>query len=93
MTDPLCLLVSVYVWILIGRVILSFVFAAKPDWRPPMGVRPVLEMVYAVTDPPVNFLRRYIPPLQTGAMAFDLAFLVWFLAVQFVLGPILCSIL
>lgn len=55
-----------------------------------MGIRPLLDMVYAVTDPPVNLLRRYIPPLQAGAIAFDLAFLVWFLVIQFLIGPLLC---
>lgn len=88
----LCTLVNVYLGILFGRVVLSFVFAAKPDWRPPMGIRPVLDMVYAVTDPPVNLLRRYIPPLQAGAIAFDLAFIVWFLVVQIPIRAVLCSI-
>lgn len=92
MADPICLLVNIYVVMLIARVILSFVFAARPDWRPPPAIRPLLDMTYALTDPPVNFLRRFIPPLQAGAMAIDLAFLVWLLAVQYLIGPVLCSI-
>lgn len=88
----LCLAVGIYGWILLARVILSFVFLSKPDWRPPMGIRPILDMVYGITDPPVNFLRRFIPPLRAGAIAFDLAFLVWFLAVQYLIRPAVCSI-
>lgn len=93
MSDPICFLVQIYAWILLARVILSFVFMGRPDWVPPPGIRPLLDMVYGLTDPPVNYLRRFIPPLQAGAVAFDLAFLVWWLIIQFLIGPVLCSIL
>jgi uncharacterized protein YggT (Ycf19 family) len=42
----------------------------------------VLDLVYALTDPPVNALRRVIP--QPMGFPIDLAFLVWFLIVFFV---------
>ena len=91
MASVLCLVVRLYIWVLFGRVIISFVFLFRPDWRPPSGIRPLLDLIYAVTDPPVNFLRRYIPPLRSGAVALDLAFIVWFFIVQLVISPILCG--
>jgi YggT family protein len=44
--------------------------------RPPAWLIPVLELTYTVTDPPLQFLRRLIPPLRIGNMAIDLAFTV-----------------
>jgi YggT family protein len=90
MASILCSLVSIYVYVLFARVILSFVFLFRPDWRPPAGIRPLLDFTYAITDPPVNFLRRYIPPLRSGAMALDLAFIVWFIFVSYFLRAIVC---
>ena len=92
MNNILCLIGQIYTYILFAYVILSFVFAFKPEWRPQEGLRPVMNVVYALVDPPVQLLRRYIPPLRSGAMAIDLAFLVWFLVVRFVLIPLLCQI-
>lgn len=84
-----CLSLRVYSFFLYGRVIISFVFLFKPDWRPPEGLRPILDFIYLLTDPPVNLLRKYIPPLQSGAMAIDLAFLVWFLLVAIAFPAVL----
>ena len=82
MGSPLCLILDVYVAVIYARIILSFVFLFKPGWVPPSGLRPALDLVYALTDPPVNALRRVIP--QPMGFPIDLAFLVWFLIVFFV---------
>lgn len=81
MRPILCLALLVYTYILFARVILSFVFLFRPGWSPSSQVRPLLDFIYALTDPPVNYLRRFIPPIQSGGMALDLAFLVWFLII------------
>lgn len=90
--NPLCLIGVLYSYVLFARVIVSFVILFRQDWTPRGGVRAVIEMVYALTDPPVNFLRRFIPPLRSGAMAIDLAFIVWALLVFYVLRPALCQL-
>ncbi|MGH2706590.1 MAG: YggT family protein [Actinomycetota bacterium] len=88
--NPLCFLVQIYVYIMIARVILSFVFMFRPGWVPPSGLRPILDAIYLLTDPPVNFLRRFIP--QPFGFPLDLAFLAWFLIVQFLIGGIVCRL-
>ena len=47
------------------------------------------EAVYTVTDPPLKFLRRLIPPLSLGAIRLDLAFLVLMLGVSILLSVLL----
>lgn len=88
----LCRILQLYFYVLLARVVLSFIPLASPSWRPPEWFRPILSFIYAITDPPVDFLRRFIPPLRAGAMAFDLAFLVWALLYQLVVFPLLCQL-
>ena len=33
------------------------------------------QLVYTLTDPPLRFLRKFLPPVQVGTVALDLAFL------------------
>ena len=40
------------------------------------GSAATLEVVWSVTDPPLNALRRVIPPLRIGTVSVDLASLV-----------------
>jgi YggT family protein len=72
---------SVYLLLLIGRLILSWVQAYARDWRPRGVVLVIAEVVYSATDPPLRLLRRYIPTLRLGTVALDLSFMLLFLVV------------
>jgi YggT family protein len=76
---PLCLLMDVYIYVLWARVIIALVFLFRPSWAPPTGLRPILDAVYALTDPPINALRKVVP--QPFGFPIDLAFLIWFLII------------
>lgn len=68
--------------LLIARVLLSFVFSFARDWRPAGVPALLVESVYTVTDPLIKPLRRVIPPISVGAIRFDVAFLIVFIAVM-----------
>jgi YggT family protein len=70
---------------LIGRLILDWIQVLAREWRPRGPVLLVAEVVYTVTDPPLKFLRRLIPPLSLGGIRLDLAFIVLMLAVTLAL--------
>jgi YggT family protein len=70
---------TVYLVLLIGRLILSWIQAFSRDWRPHGFLLVVAEGIYTATDPPLRFLRRYIPSLRLGTVALDLSFMVLFL--------------
>ncbi|HLF70463.1 MAG TPA: YggT family protein [Actinomycetota bacterium] len=84
----LCRILYVYSLILLGRVIVSFLFLFKPDLRPPGPLRVVIEFLYSMTEPPLQLLRRIIP--QPAGLPLDLSFLVLFILVQSVLPRIVC---
>jgi YggT family protein len=70
------LVLYVYLLVIFARLILSWVQVFSRDWRPKGPVLVVAETVYSLTDPPLNALRRVLPPLRIGGVALDLAFFV-----------------
>jgi YggT family protein len=75
-------LLWLYLLILLARVVIDLVMAISRDWVPSGIVLLLVEAVFAVTDPPLRFLRRFIPPLRLGQVSLDLSFLVLFILVQ-----------
>lgn len=75
-------LLLLYLLTLIGRLVLDWIQVFSRDWRPRGPLLLVAELIYTLTDPPLNWLRRYIPPLRLGAVALDLGFIILFLAVS-----------
>lgn len=76
------LLLSIYFYILIGRLIFEWIQIFARDWRPSGPILVVAEVIYSLTDPPLKAIRRVIPPLRLGGVAIDLAFLVLILVVS-----------
>ena len=78
-------LLTIYLVILVGRMIFGWVQVFARDWRPTGVVLVLAEAIYTVTDPPLKFLRRFIPPLRLGMVALDLSFMVLFIVVLILL--------
>jgi YggT family protein len=72
--------------VLIGRLIFDWVQVFSRDWEPSGPLLIIAEVIYTVTDPPINFLRRFIPPLKLGQVSLDLSFLVLILGLAIVMG-------
>jgi len=72
---------SVYLVVLIARMILSWIQVYAKSWSPSGILLVVAEGFYSATDPPLRFLRRYIPTIRLGSVALDLSFIVLFLVV------------
>jgi len=70
------LLLSLYVLVLFVRLVLEYIPMFNRDWRPRGAMLVVAEVVYTITDPPIRFLRRHIPPLRIGPVAIDLGFAI-----------------
>jgi YggT family protein len=76
---------TLYLVVLIGCMIVSWVRAYSRDWHPRGVVLILAEGVLTLTDPPLKLLRRYIPPLRLGRVSLDLSFMVLFFVVLILL--------
>jgi YggT family protein len=72
---------TVYLLLLIARWIIDLVLVLARSFRPTGPLVLVFEAVYTATDPPLRFIRRFIPPLRVGSVALDLGFLLLFLVI------------
>ncbi|MGQ0846362.1 MAG: YggT family protein [Sporichthyaceae bacterium] len=73
---------TIFMVLLIARLVMDYVFMFARSYQP-RGVAVVaLEVLYSITDPPLKFLRRFIPPLRLGGVSLDLSFLVLFVIVS-----------
>lgn len=91
----LSLLLQLFVFVLIARVVLEMVQSFSRTWRPTGFVLVLAEIVYTITDPPLRFLRRFIKPIRLGSIALDLSVLILFFAViilQSILGSLMVSV-
>jgi YggT family protein len=78
------LLLYTFFLTLLARFVMGAVLQYGRRWQPGRGAAAALEVVWSVTDPPLNALRRVIPPLRIGTVSVDLASLV-LLVILFVL--------
>jgi YggT family protein len=70
------LVLWLFLALLFVRFIVDWVQVFARSWSPKGPVLVVLEIVYTITDPPIMFFRRFIPPLRLGSVALDLSFII-----------------
>ncbi len=80
--DILVTILRLFLFALLGRLILDYVRLFSRSWRPRGVMLFLAEAIYGITDKPTAFVRRFVPPLRLGAVSLDLSFLVLFFAVQ-----------
>lgn len=80
------LALQLYLAVLICRFVLDWIQVLAREWRPRGPILLFAEAIYTVTDPPLRFLRRLIPPLSLGGIRLDLAFMVLMLSIYVALG-------
>lgn len=70
-----------YIFVLFARLILDYIPMFNREWRPKGFGLVAAEAVYTVTDPPIRFFRRLIPPLRIGSLSLDFGFTLTLLVV------------
>jgi YggT family protein len=83
--EVLTYVLTIYLVILVGRMIFQWIGVFARDWRPSGIILVIAESIYTVTDPPLRFLRRFLPPLRIGMVALDLSFMVLFILILILL--------
>jgi YggT family protein len=83
--EVLTYVLTIYLVVLIGRMIFSWVQVFARDWHPTGIVLVIAESIFTITDPPLKLLRRFIPTVRLGMMALDLSFMVLFIVILILL--------
>ena len=77
---------QLFLFALLGRLILDYVRMFARNWKPSGISLYLVEAIYAITDQPMRFVGRFIPPLRLGAVSLDMSFIVLFFGVQLLMG-------
>ena len=70
------LILFIFLALLLIRLVVDWVQVFARSWTPTGPVLVVLEVVYSATDPPIKFVRRFVPPLRLGSIMLDTSFLI-----------------
>ena len=58
------LVLFLFLLLLFARFIVDWVQVFARSWQPKGVVLVILEVIYSITDPPILFIRRFVPPLR-----------------------------
>ena len=76
-------LLNVFLFALTVRLIADLARSFARNWRPRGIILVLIEICFTVTDPPLKFVRRFVPNIRLGMISFDLSFaIVWFLVIN-----------
>ena len=75
-------LLSLFKIALFLRIIIDYIRMFARSWRPNTFLLAIFEVIFTVTEPPMRFVRRFVPPLRIGGVALDLSFIVLLIAVN-----------
>lgn len=80
-TSLLLTLLDLFKYALFIRLIIDYVRMFARNWRPNSVLIAFFEMIYSITDPPMKFVGRFVPPLRLGGVSLDLSFIVLLIAI------------
>ena len=83
--EVLTYVLTIYLVVLVGRMIFGWVQVFAREWRPSGILLVIAEGIFTITDPPLKFLRRFIPTFRLGMVALDLSFMVLFFGILILL--------
>ena len=72
-------IIYLYIWVLIINAVLSWLVAFNVLNTQNRFVYTILELTYKLTNPPLNYIRRYLPNLG----GIDISPIIVLLAIQF----------
>ena len=80
------LVLTLFLILLFARFVVDWVQVFARSWQPTGFVLVLLEIIYTITDPPIVFIRRFVPPLRLGSIALDTSFIIVLISVYLLLA-------
>lgn len=74
------LIIRLYTFVLWGRFVIDWIQVLNRNFRPSGAIAVAIELVYTVTDPPIQMFRRILPPIRLGQVSLDLGWLLTMLS-------------
>ena len=87
-SNLLLTLLDLFKYALFIRLIIDYVRIFARNWRPNSFLIAFFEFIYSITDPPMKFVGRFVPPLRLGGVSLDLSFIVLLIAINLLQGAI-----
>ncbi|CAN2194542.1 CCB3/YggT [Candidatus Nanopelagicaceae bacterium] len=81
-------ILDLFKYALFIRLIIDYVRIFARNWRPNSFLIAFFEMIYSITDPPMKFVGRFVPPLRLGGVSLDLSFIVLLIAISLAKGVV-----
>jgi YggT family protein len=81
-------LLNLFKYALFIRIIIDYARMFARNWRPNSFLITFFEFIYSVTDPPMKFVGRFVPPLRLGGVSLDLSVIVLLIAISLLQGII-----
>ncbi|MEN9687727.1 MAG: hypothetical protein RL381_739 [Actinomycetota bacterium] len=75
-------LLGLFKFALFARIIIDYIRMFARNWRPNSFLMAIFEIIYSITDRPMHFVQRFVPPLRLGGVAIDLSFIVLLIAIN-----------
>ena len=74
--EVIYLVLTLFLYLLFARFVVDWVQVFARSWSPKGFVLVILEIIYSATDPPIRFIRRFVPPLRLGSIMLDTSFII-----------------
>ena len=87
-SNILLTILELFKYALFIRLIIDYVRIFARNWRPNSFLIAFFEMIYSITDPPMKFVGRFVPPLRLGGVSLDLSFIVLLIAISLAKGVV-----
>ena len=87
-SNILLTILDLFKYALYIRLIIDYVRIFARNWRPNSFLIAFFEMIYSITDPPMKFVGRFVPPLRLGGVSLDLSFIVLLIAISLAKGVV-----
>lgn len=72
--------IRLYIYVLWARFILEWIRVFNPRFRPRGAFLVIVELIFTVTDPPIRFFRKLLPPIRLGQIQLDLGWMLTLLS-------------
>ncbi|HUH53903.1 MAG TPA: YggT family protein [Microbacteriaceae bacterium] len=78
----------IYTYFLWARFVLEWIRVLRPSFKPKGFFLILSELIFTVTDPPIKFFRKIIPPIRLGTIQLDLGWMLTMLGCLILIGLI-----